>query len=54
MKNKSGVYTKYQTKADYVDSDVGSSHEYIKDNCLYVYGKWKYIHMHTYTKKKGK
>lgn len=46
MKNTSGTPEYLHTKADYVDSDVGSSHEYVKDNCLYcmlcyVYEKWK-------------
>lgn len=36
MKNTSGTPEYLHTKADYVDSDVGSSHEYVKDNCLYV------------------
>lgn len=43
MKNMSSTPEYLHTKADYVDSNVRSSHEYVKDNCLYecLCEKWK-------------
>lgn len=43
MKNTSGKHqnTTQHTRADYVDSDVGSSHEYVKDNSSCVFMKTK-------------